>query len=329
MWFISLILAFSIIWFISIRFKRAKLTPLSDKIILITGCDSGLGHFSAIDSYNKGFTVVATVLNKYSKGSEILKEHSQQDPVRMNLAMMDFNETHFMDDVIYVLKYLLKQKSLHAVINNAGIMCFGEHEWLLKEMIDQQIQINMIGPMSIVNELLPVIRQYKARIINVTSHCSIKALPGLSVYSASKAGLSAWTNALRKEMHKFDVKVINFIPGSFVMLSNVTAQTMNWASKMKLALNMEQWSVYGDYFERYYKYLSLFSYERSPKDVQFDSRITDKLMDAILDVHPKACYKVEPWRYTFYYTLLSMCPEGCFLDNWLTEKFMIMPKYNK
>ncbi len=54
---------------------------------------------------------------------------------------------------------------------------------------------------------------FLGRIINVCSHCSMEALPGLSVYAASKAGLLAWSNALRVELHKFRVNVISFIPG--------------------------------------------------------------------------------------------------------------------
>lgn len=54
------------------------------------------------------------------------------------------------------------------------------------------------------------------RIINICSHCSLEALPGLSVYAGSKAGLLAWTNALRVELKKFGVPVISLIPGTYI-----------------------------------------------------------------------------------------------------------------
>lgn len=57
---------------------------------------------------------------------------------------------------------------------------------------------------------------FSGRIITVSSHCSMAALPGLSVYSATKSALSSWSDALRVEEAKYGVKVVKFIPGECI-----------------------------------------------------------------------------------------------------------------
>lgn len=79
-------------------------------------------------------------------------------------------------------------------------MCFGETEWQTNEIIESQIGVNLSGNIRVVKGLLPLIRQHKSRIINTTSHCGLRALPGLPIYSASKAGFIAFNDTLRLDM---------------------------------------------------------------------------------------------------------------------------------
>lgn len=102
----------------------------------------------------------------------------------------------------------------HSLINNAGIMAFGEFEWQTERMFLQQFNVNVLGPMKITHNFLPLLRKHGGRLINICSHCSLQPLPGLAAYSASKAALKFWTEGLRMELSKYGVKVIAFIPGN-------------------------------------------------------------------------------------------------------------------
>lgn len=71
---------------------------------------------------------------------------------------------------------------LDTFVNNCGVMVFGESEWFTNNLIEYQINVNLGGTIKLTKKFLPLIRRSKARVINVTSHCALRALPGLSVY---------------------------------------------------------------------------------------------------------------------------------------------------
>lgn len=50
---------------------------------------------------------------------------------------------------------------LHAVVNNAGVMVFGEFEWLTEQLIQHQIDVNLLGTLMFSNAICPVLRQHK------------------------------------------------------------------------------------------------------------------------------------------------------------------------
>lgn len=246
-----------------------------------------------------------------------------------HVVEMDLKDDKSIKSVFDYVSSMQENLTLHAVVNNAGVMCFGEFEWLSHDIIEEQMRVNVLGPMTLVKYFLPMIRQQKSRIIVVTSHCTLKALPGISVYSASKASLRFWSEALEQEMHKFGVSVINFIPGSFVMSSNIAARTTILARRMRESLSEEQLGVYGEYFDQYYRHLSRISNYKSPSTVQFDKKVISKLMQAILDEFPKCVYKEEPWKFTFFYGFFKILPQGHFLERWLMKKFLKTPTMAK
>lgn len=204
-------------------------------------------------------------------------------------------------------------------------MVFGESEWQTNEIIEQQINVNLIGTIKMTRTMLPLARKHKSRIINVTSHCSIKALPTLSVYAATKAGLAAFTDGLRLEMKEYGVEVINFIPGSFILNSNISTLQSKYSAEMRESLNEEQLNYYGDYFDRLNKYLSAISGEKDPV-VLPNENVLKTFEEALLDSPPKARYVCEPWRYKIYHFLFRITPLP--ISDWLTWKFINMPRFD-
>lgn len=171
---------------------------------------------------------------------------------------------------------------------------------------------------------LSTIRLHKSRIINVTSHCGLRTLPTLPIYCATKAGLIAFTEGLRLDMNKYGVEVVNFIPGSFVMSSNISARQQQRTNEMRSAFSEEQKNFYGDYFDRISKYLEIISGEKEPQIV--DPLILESFEDALLDTPPKRQYLCEPLRYKIYHFLFNFTPQP--VTDFLLHKFVGFPQYD-
>lgn len=155
-----------------------------------------------------------------------------------------------------------------------------------------------------------------------------QALPGLAPYAASKAGLSNFLDALRVELRKYGVDVVNFIPGSFVMTSNIVGAHAQQSDLQRRAMSADQWRFYGEYFERYHGFLSFLRGPPEPRswDDANGERVMQMLEATLLEKRPRAVYKLEPnWRYCVYHWFFGWTPMP--VRDYLIEKFMSMPVY--
>lgn len=211
------------------------------------------------------------------------------------------------------------------MINNAGIMVFGEFEWQTEILISQQLNVNLFGTMMVTKEFLPLIRKDRGRIITVTSHCAWETLPGLSPYGATKSALSAWSDGLRVELNKYGIEVTTLIPGSFIQQSNIMAKLKDHIYKMESAMTQEQLDFYGDYFNEYVSYLGVLAGLKEVKKIN-DVNLYKVYENALLHNRPKRCYVNEPWRYFFYHTLFKISPVR--LRDYFVLKFIQMPGWN-
>ncbi|XP_030371125.1 D-beta-hydroxybutyrate dehydrogenase, mitochondrial [Scaptodrosophila lebanonensis] len=313
----------------SLGLCRRSLPVCSRNVIVITGCDSGLGHSLAVYCHNAlNMTVVSCCHNLCSEGARLLKQLNGEDQQqRMHIYELDLLQPASMERVEKELVSLLDSDEDYvftALVNNAGVMCFGEFEWQTPGQVEHCIGVNVLGTMRLTKQLLPLVRQKRARIINVTSHCGLQALPALGPYAASKAALRFWNDALRMELQQYGVEVINFVPGSFVMASNIAARQQDQAFEMFAAFNEEQRNHYGAYFKEFNTYLRILSGFKAPNQFQ-DEQLLSKFRDALTSRHPKALYIHEPWRYKIYRWLFRLCPTP--LVDWLAVQFCAMPSY--
>lgn len=97
-------------------------------------------------------------------------------------------------------------------------------------------------------------------------------------------------------MKKYGVDVVNFIPGSQVLNTNIAAHQDTYATEMMAAFTNEQIEFYGDYFERYNDYLKQISGDRPVRTIS-DIDLLEEFHNAIVDFTPRSIYKCEPIRY--------------------------------
>jgi short-subunit dehydrogenase len=100
------------------------------------------------------------------------------------------------------------------LINNAGIPGGGRFEELSLEQIEQVIRVNLLGVLFCTKVFLPMmLEQRRGHIVNVASLAGRYATPGASVYSASKHGVVAFSEALYYELAPRGILVTSVNPG--------------------------------------------------------------------------------------------------------------------
>ena len=181
----------------------------------MTGGTGGFGIEFASRFLALGNTVIIT-----GRNMEKLQELKHKLPA-LHTIQSDVSNP---DDIIQLYKQVTRQfPDLNIIINNAGEMRkISLHQHHDLNDITREIEINLMGPIRMVQQFLPHLKKQKnAAILNVTSGIALSAFPISPIYSGSKAGLRAYTQALRVQLKNTDIKVIELVaPGSSTPLND-------------------------------------------------------------------------------------------------------------
>lgn len=175
---------------------------LSGNTILITGGTSGIGLELALRLLDLGNTVIITGRDQAKLDQTRLKfpkVHTFQSDVRDPAAIAALYE-----------KVTQQFPDLNFLVNNAGEMRRLDLRDPALEVYDiaREIDINLSGPIRMVQQFLPWLRTRKnAAIMNVTSGIAFIPFPLSPIYSATKAGLRAYTRTLRVQLKRDHIKV--------------------------------------------------------------------------------------------------------------------------
>ncbi|KAK7507642.1 hypothetical protein BaRGS_00001577, partial [Batillaria attramentaria] len=207
--------ALAVLWGVYRRERRraAGTIPLTGKHVLITGCDTGFGHALAKHLHELDCHVIATVLNPEGPGARKLRDVSS---TRMTVLPLDVSSDDSVKQCLTVVKGMCCDSGLWGLVNNAGIpSCVGEVELVTMRQYLHMANVNIFGMVRTTRAFLPLIRQAKGRIVNVTSvHGKISA-PRWSAYSVTKFAGETFSDITRLEMAQFGVKVVIIEPGAF------------------------------------------------------------------------------------------------------------------
>lgn len=106
-----------------------------------------------------------------------------------------------------------RDSGVNLLVNNAGVSGFHNFETQPVDAIRAMLDTNLLAPMLLTRELLPLLRQApSAQIVNIGSVFGLLGFPGFAAYGASKAGLKGFSQALRRELADTSVEVRHFAP---------------------------------------------------------------------------------------------------------------------
>lgn len=177
---------------------------MKSKVILITGGSSGIGKAIGLYLAELGYKVYGTTRDK-AKYPEFSG---------FPLLEMDVRKANTIKNAVEML--LEKESRIDVLVNNAGIGITGPMEETPQEEVIKAFATNFNGPLSVINEVLPVMRQQKeGLIISITSIAGYMGLPYRGIYSASKAALEVVTESYRLETKSFGIKFTTLAPGDF------------------------------------------------------------------------------------------------------------------
>ena len=179
---------------------------METKVVLITGASAGIGLAAAVQMMNKGMKVYAA-----SRRGGISQKASNGIGELVHVTMDVNNETEIAAVVTQILK---ENKSLDAVICNAGFGIAGSIEDSSSEEIKSQFETNFFGAVKTIQACLPVFRaQGYGKIITTSSVAAVVPIPFQAFYSSSKAALSVFMQALAMEVKPFGIQCCIVLPG--------------------------------------------------------------------------------------------------------------------
>ena len=168
--------------------------------VLITGCSSGFGLETARLFLDRGWQVVATMR---TPREDVL-------PPAEGLRVLALDVT----DADSIRRAIAAAGPIDVLVNNAGIGLLGALEGIPMTQVREIFEANTFGTMALTQAVLPQFRERLAGVvINITSSVTLKALPLLAVYTASKAGVNAFTEVLALELAPFGIRARLVLPG--------------------------------------------------------------------------------------------------------------------
>lgn len=168
--------------------------------VLITGCSSGFGLETARLFLDREWNVVATMR---TPRMDVLPPSE-----RLRVVALDVT------DAQSILRAIDTAGPIDVLVNNAGIGLLNALEGVSMDTVREVFETNTLGTIAMTQAVLP---QFRARtsgvIVNVTSSVTLRPLHLLSVYTASKAAVNAFSDSLALELEPFGIRVRVVIPG--------------------------------------------------------------------------------------------------------------------
>ncbi len=187
--------------------------------IWITGASSGIGKATVNEFVSVGCNVFASArrVNELNRLTEN-DDESQIGIYPCNVASRA--------NVDQTFKKISAEYNINCLINNAGITSFKSAEENSIKEIDEVINTNLLGSIYTTKAVLPHFKKIGGgTIINVLSIVTEKTFTNSSVYTASKMGLLGYARVLREEVRKYNIRVINVLPGA--------TETPIWTREMR------------------------------------------------------------------------------------------------
>lgn len=182
---------------------------MSDKVWFITGASKGFGRYWAEAALKRGDKVAVS-----ARSGQALEELVA--PYGDNGLAIPLDVTDRDAAFAAVAQTNERFGSLDVVVNNAGYGHFGTTEELTEDEARRQIDVNLFGPLWVIQAALPIMRaQGSGHLLATSSIGGIISIPTLPIYHASKWAIEGLHDTLAQEVAGFGIKVTLIEPGGY------------------------------------------------------------------------------------------------------------------
>jgi NAD(P)-dependent dehydrogenase (short-subunit alcohol dehydrogenase family) len=186
-------------------------TPTSRRTALITGASRGLGQMLAHFLAGQGYHLILT-----ARGAADLADTAEA--LRPIAAGIDWLPGDVADSAHRrrLAEAVRQLGRLDVLINNASTLGLTPLPPLAvypQEAFEQVLEVNLLAPLALVQETLPLLRAAQGVVVNISSDAAIGGYPGWGAYGASKAALDLVSKTLAAELAAAGVSVVSVDPG--------------------------------------------------------------------------------------------------------------------
>ncbi len=177
--------------------------------VVVTGASSGIGNATALLLDARGFRVFAGVRRESDAAALRGRASDRLTPVRL-----DVTSAGDVAAAVALVEDATGDAGLAGLVNNAGIAIGAPLEFVPLAALRRQLEVNVVGPVALLQGFLPALRRARGRVVNVGSIAGRSTVPFIAPYAASKHALEALSDALRVELMPFGVDVVLIEPGA-------------------------------------------------------------------------------------------------------------------
>ncbi|TPX62402.1 hypothetical protein PhCBS80983_g00589 [Powellomyces hirtus] len=190
--------------------------PLTNLTTVVTGCDTGFGHETALTlaATHKAIVYAGCLTATAVEAFERMKQDQPHLYATLRPVQLDVTDWDAVQRFATVLERECPE-GVFCLLNNAGINMGSLFTWTTVEEFRKVMDVNLMGAMYMMKALIPLMRRYviqnptghAPRIVNITSMAGRTVAPILSAYCTSKWALEALSDSVRQELRPFGIRV--------------------------------------------------------------------------------------------------------------------------
>ncbi len=181
------------------RLKKIRNERMTKELYVITGCDSGIGKACTEMLLNKGVNTAVSYLET---------DHFKNDALCHSFRADMTKESDIQKFAKSIKRLCASGFCIKTLFCNAGVALGGPVENTPLEVYRRVFEINYFSYVSLIQKLIPLLRESRGMIMIHGSLAGRIALPFLAPYTSSKFALEAFADALRRELNPFGIRTV-------------------------------------------------------------------------------------------------------------------------